>query len=96
MLILILTDVQCSQKDVFSFEKGLNYQNPGKKSPQGKFSVPYPLQLFGKPWRCYGIMCTAFDIAILYILNKYMMKMTLMMMMTQLPINSGYQSIGQP
>ena len=41
-------------------------------------------------------MCTAFDIAILYILNKYMMKMTLMMMMTQLPINSGYQSIGQP
>ena len=67
-----------------------------KNPPQGKFPVPYPLQLFGKPWRCYGIMCTAFDIAILYILNKYMMKMTLMMMMTQLPINSGYQSIGQP
>ena len=27
MLILILIDVQYSQKAVFSFEKGLNYQN---------------------------------------------------------------------
>ena len=42
MLILILIDVQHSQKAVFSFEKGLNRQNhaslgslhPVKKSPQ--------------------------------------------------------------
>ena len=48
MLILILTDVQCSQKDVFSFEKGLNYQNPGKKSPPRKISSSLPLTFIWK------------------------------------------------
>ena len=47
----------------------LRFPSPGKKFPPGKFPVPYPLPLFGKPWRCYGIMCTAFDRAILYVLN---------------------------
>ena len=48
MLILILIDVQNSQKAVFSFEKGSNDQNhpskgsshPVKKSPQAKFLIP--------------------------------------------------------
>ena len=43
MLILILTDVQYSQKAVFSFEKGLNHQNhSGKKIPPGKISDSPP------------------------------------------------------
>ena len=49
MLILILIDVQDSQKAVFSFEKGSNRQNhsclgflyPVKKSPPSKISAPY-------------------------------------------------------
>ena len=48
MLILILIDVQYSQKAVFSFEKGLNHQNhpsPGslhlvKRFPPSKISNP--------------------------------------------------------
>ena len=48
MLILILIDVQYSQKAVFSFEKGLNNQNhpsPGslhlvKRFPSSKISNP--------------------------------------------------------
>ena len=48
MLILILIDVQYSQKAVFSFEKGLNRQNhcssgflhPVKKSSLSKISDP--------------------------------------------------------
>ena len=50
MLILILIDVQYSQKAVFSFEKGLNHQNhpsPGslhlvKRFPPRKISNPPP------------------------------------------------------
>ena len=48
MLILILIDVHYSQKDVFSFEKGLNGENhsssgshhPLKKIPPAKFLIP--------------------------------------------------------
>ena len=48
MLILVLIDVQYSQKAVFSFEKGLNRQNhsssgphhPVKKFPPAKFLIP--------------------------------------------------------
>ena len=63
MLIVILTDVQYSQKAVFSFEKGLNGQNPSfwgfpvpSKNPPEKFDspccgvFPHPLLLFGKLW----------------------------------------------
>ena len=60
MLILVLIDVQYSQKAVFSFEKGSNCQNHSssdflnlvKKSPPSKISNPrpHPLLLFGKPW----------------------------------------------
>ena len=60
MLILILIDVQYSQKAVFSFEKGSNCQNhssPGsfhlvkEISHPLKFPIPpsHPLPLFGKP-----------------------------------------------
>ena len=50
MLILILIDVQYSQKAVFSFEKGLNLQNRSssgslhlvKKFPPAKFLIPVP------------------------------------------------------
>ena len=59
MLILILIDVQCSQKAVFSFENDSNRQNHAssgslhlvKKSPlPSKISdSPHPLPLFGKP-----------------------------------------------
>ena len=50
MLILILIDVQYSQKADFSFEKGLNRENhsssgshhPIKKSPQCNFQSPLP------------------------------------------------------
>ena len=56
MLILILIDVQYSQKAVFSFE-GLNFQNhsisgnhyPVKKSSKIS-NPPHPLTLFGKPY----------------------------------------------
>ena len=65
MLILILIDVQYSQKAVFSFKKGLNAQNR-QKSPhpskisdfsptppnphlEGIYPIPNPLLLFGKP-----------------------------------------------
>ena len=47
MLIVILIDVQYSQKAVFSFEKGLNGQNPSfsgfpppSKNPPEKFDSP--------------------------------------------------------
>ena len=59
MLILILIDVQYSQKAALSYEKGSNAQNhssPGsnylvKKSTLAKFLIsPQPLTLFGKPW----------------------------------------------
>ena len=48
MLILILIDVQYSQKAVFSFEKGLNHENhsspgshhPVKNLPQQNFQFP--------------------------------------------------------
>ena len=48
MLILILIDVQYSQKEVFSFGKGSNRQNhsssgslpPAKKIPPVKFPFP--------------------------------------------------------
>ena len=52
MLILILIDVQYSQKTVFSFEEGSNCQNHSslgslhlvKKSPaRVKFPIPSPL-----------------------------------------------------
>ena len=65
MLILILIDVQYSQKAVLSFEKGSNGQNhsssgshhPVKKIPPSKISdstpnwgePSHPLPLFGKP-----------------------------------------------
>ena len=57
MLILVLIDVQYSQKAVFSFEKGLNGQNhcsgfhhPVKNHPQAKFPIPPQRKfLFGKP-----------------------------------------------
>ena len=60
MLILILIDVQYSQKAVFSFEKGFNCQNnssPGSFRPVKEISPPlkFPilpshlLPLFGKP-----------------------------------------------
>ena len=56
MLILILIDVQYSQKAVFSFEKGWNGQNHsssgshhlGKKSSPAKFLTPFPPQLWKK------------------------------------------------
>ena len=58
MSILILIDVQYTQKAVFSFEKGLNCQNhsssgslhPVKNSPRKICDSPHLLQLFGKPW----------------------------------------------
>ena len=51
LLILILIDVQYSQKAVFSFEKGLNSQNhsssgsnhPVKKSSKQNFRFPSPI-----------------------------------------------------
>ena len=62
MLILILIDVQYSQKAVFNFEKGWNHQDHYssgslhlvKKSPLvsttgGELLPPYILLLFGKP-----------------------------------------------
>ena len=64
MLILILIDVQYSQKAVFNFEKGWNHQDHYssgslhlvKKSPPppnfhhwGEFTTPHILPLFGKP-----------------------------------------------
>ena len=59
MLILVLIDVQHSQKAVFSFEKGSNCQNhssssslhPVKKFPHSKIldsPLPHTLPLFGK------------------------------------------------
>ena len=59
--MLILIDVQYSQKAVFSFEKGLNCQNHSSSGslhpvnsphPQLEFLIPppQPLPLFGKPW----------------------------------------------
>ena len=59
MLILILIDVEYSQKAVFAFEKGSNAQNHFflgskhlvKKSPPSKISdLPHPLMVFEKPW----------------------------------------------
>ena len=59
MLILILIDVQHSQKAVFGLERGSNCQNHSssgslhlaKKSPTVKFPIPlHPLPLFGKPY----------------------------------------------
>ena len=63
MLILILIDVQYSQKTVFRFEKGSDYQNHSwgshhsvKKSSLSKISdpptgiYPHPSLLFGKLW----------------------------------------------
>ena len=60
MLILILIDVQYSQKAVFSFEKGFNCENnssPGSFHPVKEISPPlkfpilpsHPLPLFEKP-----------------------------------------------
>ena len=58
MLILILIDVQYSQKAVFSFEKGSNHQDHSssgslhlvKKIPPVKFLIPAnPFLLFGRP-----------------------------------------------
>ena len=50
MLILILIDVQCLQKVVFSFEKGfLSGKNPSSGSPNKISDSPHPLTLFGKP-----------------------------------------------
>ena len=51
MLILVLIDVQYSQKAIFSFEKGMIGQNnsssgshcPVKKIPQQNFWLPPPL-----------------------------------------------------
>ena len=40
MLILILIDVQYSQKAVFSFEKGLNHQNHSSSGSLQKKSPP--------------------------------------------------------
>ena len=53
MLLLILIDVQYSQKAVFSFEKGLNSQNhsssgslhPVKKVSPVKFPIPPEIYL---------------------------------------------------
>ena len=65
MLILILIEVQSSQKAVFSSRKGWNCQNHSSGSlcsvkilspplaPLSKISdthPPHPLPLFGKPW----------------------------------------------
>ena len=61
MFILILIDVQHSQKAVFGFGKGskslfLRFPLPGKKSPPVKLLIcpggfpPHPLPLFGKLW----------------------------------------------
>ena len=61
MLILVLIDVQDSQKAVFSFEKGSIFQNhsssgflhPVKKFPHSKIldsPLPHTLPLFGKAW----------------------------------------------
>ena len=61
MLILILIDVQYSQKVVFSFEKGSNCQNHSssgslnlvKKSPPPpvKFPIPHPTPPFTTIWK---------------------------------------------
>ena len=59
MLIFILINVQYSQKDVFSFEKGLNRQNHSssgslhlaKKLPPVKFSITPPPQPLTTIWK---------------------------------------------
>ena len=53
MLILVIIDVQHSQKAVFSFEKGSYCQNHSSgflRSITPTHPNPYPLLLFGKPW----------------------------------------------
>ena len=68
MLILILIDVQYSQKAVFSFEKGLNRQNHSssgslhlvKKIPPSKISnFPQPLTAIWKT-PIYKTLCPLF------------------------------------
>ena len=53
MLILVLIDVQYSQKAVFSFEKGSYCQNHSSSGSLHSITPthpnPYPLLLFGKP-----------------------------------------------
>ena len=66
MLILILIDVQYSQKAVFSFEKGLDGQNhPSscsnqlvKKCPPAKFLIP---PLLNAIWKTLGLMLSKSD-----------------------------------
>ena len=66
MLILILIDVQYSQKAVLSFKKGLNHQNHSS----GSLLL---LPLFGKP--CYIDICFAYtyyvSILSMYIMHVY-------------------------
>ena len=71
MLILVLIDVQYSQKAIFSFEKGSIGQNHSsgshhpvkkKKKKTSKMfdSLPHSLPLFGKP--CFDIVLIATSI----------------------------------
>ena len=66
MLILILIDVQYSQKAVLSFKKGLNHLNHSS----GSLLL---LPLFGKP--CYIDICFAYtyyvSILSMYIMHVY-------------------------
>ena len=66
MLILILIDVQYSQKAVLSFKKGLNHQDHSS----GSLLL---LPLFGKP--CYIDICFAYtyyvSILSMYIMHVY-------------------------
>ena len=63
MLIVILSDVQYSQKAVFRFEKGLNGQNQSSSGPHHlvKKSPPLPLAKFLIPplWGDFRPLLTA-------------------------------------
>ena len=58
MLILILIDVQYSQKAVVSFEKGLNGQNHSSSGSHHPVkNSPHPLLLYRKPWTWVQEIC---------------------------------------